>query len=90
MAQTGQILQDILENNKEGNNHINYKYYTHKIHSFIQLKFESSLCTQTGLDMNDRDVSVQMDWDERGGYRIMISGNWHKQEKELKFKTSIC
>ena len=65
MVQTGQILQDILENNKEGNNQINYKYYTRKIHSFIQLKFESSLCTQTGLDMSDRDVSVQMDWDER-------------------------
>lgn len=31
----------------------------------MQLKFESSLCTQTGLDMSDRDVSVQMDWDER-------------------------
>lgn len=64
-VQTGQILQDILLNNKEGNNQIKYKYYTPKIHSFIQLKFECSLYTQAGLDTSDMDVPVRMDWDER-------------------------
>lgn len=56
------------------------------MHSFIQLKFECSLWTQTGLDMNDTETFL-LGWTrmkERDGDRINTVVNLHNQEIELE------
>lgn len=56
------------------------------MHSCVQLKFECSLRTQTGLDMNDTDTFL-LGWTrrkERDGDRINIVVNLRNQEIELE------